>query len=52
MSSTLSVDSDVSMNANVDISGDLVINGNLSVFQNKATETMNTVGYEGRNKLR
>jgi len=48
MSSTLTVDGkttlsdDVSMNANVDISGNLVIKGNLSVFQTKATETINT----------
>jgi len=33
---------DVSMNANVDISGDLIIKGNLSVFQTKETETINT----------
>jgi len=33
---------DVSMNANVDISGNLVIKGNLSVFQTKETETINT----------
>ena len=30
------------MNDNVDISGDLVIRGNLSVFQTKNTETINT----------
>ncbi|MDC1151608.1 tail fiber domain-containing protein [Pelagibacteraceae bacterium] len=48
MSSTLTVDGkttlsdDVSMNADVDISGNLVIKGNLSVFQTKATETINT----------
>jgi len=30
------------MNANVDISGDLIIKGNLSVFQTKETETINT----------
>jgi len=34
---------DVSMNADVEITGDLKIIGNLSVFQNKTTETVNTV---------
>jgi len=42
VSGKTTLQNDVSMNADVDISGDLVIKGNLSVFQTKQTETINT----------